>query len=121
MLGLLVLKAQRVQLKYCLLATFCDKMTTIMWSNKLQNSKSAIAGYLICFLGLWMHQGKCSIINPHHIAGKDNIMADIISCAFKMGKLFAASNDIVSSFNTHFPLMQNKAWHECQVTSDLLS
>ena len=46
---------------------------------------------------------------PHHIAGEDNIMAGIISLAFKMGKFFAASNDIVSYFNTCFPLMQNKS------------
>ena len=84
-------------------------MTTMVCAYKLQNSKSAIAGYLLCFLGLWMHNAKCSSIIPHHIAGDDNIMADIISRAFKMGKFFAASNDIVSYFNTCFPLMQNKS------------
>ena len=52
-----------------------------------------------------MHQAKFSSMIPHHIAGEDNIMADIISCAFKMGKFFAASNDLVSYFNTRFPLM----------------
>ena len=57
----------------------------------------------------------------HHISVEDNIMANIISRAFKMGKFFAAFNDLVSYFNTRFPLMQNKSWHECQVTSDLLS
>ena len=58
---------------------------------------------------------------PHHIAGEDNIMAYIISCALKKRKFFAASNDLVSYFNTSFPLMQNESWHECQVPSDLLS
>ena len=68
-----------------------------------------------------MHQAKCPSTIPHNIAGKDNIMAGIISRAFKMGKLFAASNDLVSYFKTSFPLMQNESWHECQVPSDLIS
>ena len=121
LLGFLVLEAQRVQIKYCHLATLCDNMTTVVWSYKLQDSKSAITGYLLRFLGLRMQQAKCSSMIPHHIAGEDNIMADIISRAFKMGKLFSASNDLVSYFNTRFPLMQNESWHKCQVLRDLIS
>ena len=48
-------------------------------------------------------------------------MADIISRSFKMGKIFAASNDIIAYFNTRFLLMQNESWHKCQVTINLLS
>ena len=58
---------------------------------------------------------------PHNISGKGIIMADIISRALKMGKLFAASNDIVLYFNTRFPLVQNKSWHKFHVPSDLIS
>ena len=83
-------------------------MTSVVWAYKLINSKSAIAGYFLRFLGLQMHQAKCSSIIPHDIAFEDNIMDDIIYRAFKMGKFFAASNDLVSYFNTRFPLMQNK-------------
>ena len=68
-----------------------------------------------------MHQEKCSIMIPHHIAGEDNIKADSISRAFKMGNFFDASNDLVSYFNTRFTIMQNELWHECQVPSNLLS
>ena len=52
-----------------------------------------------------MHQAKFSSMIPHHISVEDNIMSDIISCAFKMVKLFAESIDLVSYFNTRFPLM----------------
>ena len=38
-----------------------------------------------------------------------------------MGKLFAASNDLVSYFDTRFPLMKNESWHEWKVPSNLLS
>ena len=105
LLGFLVLEAQRVQLKYCHLAIFCYNMTTVVWAYKLRNSKSEIAGCFLRFLGLLMHQSKCSSMIPHHIAGKDNIMSDIISRAFKMGKFSTAPNDIVSYFNTRFSLM----------------
>ena len=110
-MGFLVLEAKRVQLKYFHLATFCDNMTTVVWAYNLLNPKSAIVSYLIRLLGLHMNQAKISSMIPHHIEGEDNIMADIISCAFKTGKLFAASNDLVSYFNTRFYLMNNESWN----------
>ena len=68
-----------------------------------------------------MHQTKCSSIVPHHIAGEDNIIADIISHAFKHGKFFELSHDVVSYFNKRFPVVQNESWHEFHVPNDLLS
>ena len=109
LLGFLVLENYGVPLQYCHLATFCDNMTTVMWAYKLRNSKSRIAGYLLRFLGLRMHQAKCSSMVPHHIAGEDNIMAEIISPAFKHGKFFELSHDLVSYFNKCFPLVQNES------------
>ena len=98
LLGFLVLESYGVALQYCHPSTFCDNMTTVVWLYKLRNSKSLIAGYWLCFLGLRMHQSKCSSMVPHHIAVEDNIMADIISRAFKHGKFFALFNDLVSYF-----------------------
>ena len=105
LLGFLVPESYGVALQYCHLATFCDNMTTVVWAYKLCNSKSRITGYLLRFLGLRMHQAKCYSMVLHHIAGKDNIIADIISGAFKHGKFFALSNHLVSYFNKHFPLV----------------
>ena len=68
-----------------------------------------------------MHQAECSSMFPHHIAGEDNIMADIISQAFHNGIFFEPSNDLVSYFNTRFPLVKNESWYECHVLKDLLS
>jgi hypothetical protein len=40
-----------------------------------------------------------------HIAGENNIMADVISWAFKDGKYFHANDDLVTLYlNTNFPL-----------------
>ena len=109
LLGFLVLEHQGVPLKYRHIATFCDNMTTVIWAYKLRNSKSIIAGYLLRFLGLRIHQVMTSSLVPHHISGEDNIMADIISRYFKMGKYFDVSqNGLVPYFNNHFPLSQNE-------------
>ena len=108
LLGFLVLEKYGVPLQYFRLATFCDNMTTVVWAYKLCNLESIIAGYLLSFLGLRMHQAKFSSMVPHHIAGEDNIMADSISCAFKHGKFFELSHDLVSYFNKRFPLVQNE-------------
>ena len=121
LLGFLVLESLGVRLRYRHIATFCDNMTTVVWAYKLRNSKSRIAGYLLRFLGLRMHQSKCSSMVPHHIAGEENLMADVISRAFKEGKYFHVANDLVSYFNKNFPLAQATSWHECNVPSALFS
>ena len=96
-------------------------MSTVVWAYKLQNSKFSVAGFLLQFLGILMYQAECSSMIPHQISGEDNIMADIISRAFKTWKYFNASNDLVSYFYFNFPLLQNESWHECQVPSTPLS
>ena len=93
----------------------------VIWKYKLRNSKSCITGYLLRFLGHRIHQARCSSMVPHHIAGVDNIMTDVISCAFKEDKYFKISHDLVSYFNTNFPLAQNESWHKCHVPTGLLS
>lgn len=122
LLGLLALEARGVDLMYKHLATFCDNMTTVVWGYKLRTSKSRIAGYLLRFLGLRINALKASSMIPHHIAGVLNIMADIISRSFKMGKFFSASqNGLVPYFNTNFPLTQRESWTECHVPTDQVS
>ena len=58
-------------------------MNTVIWAYKLRTSKSKISEYLLQFLGLHIHQAQTLSVIPHHIAGMDDIMADIISRAFK--------------------------------------
>ena len=108
LLGLLDLEAHGVDLTYTHMATFCDNMTTVAWAYKLRTSKSLIAGYLLRFLGLRIHQLQASSMIPHHLAGITNIMADIISRSFKNGKFFADSrNGLVPYFDHLFPLQHN--------------
>ena len=100
LLGFLALEAKDIPLTYTQLATFCNNMTTVVWAYKLRTSKSQIAGYLLRFLGLRIHQDQESITIQHHLSGVLNMMADIISHAFKQGQFFVASkNGLVPYFN----------------------
>ena len=91
-------------------------MTTVMWAYKLRTSKSQIAGYLLRFLGLRIHQAQASSMILHNLAGVLNIMADIISPDFKQGQfLLASQNGLVPYLNKQSPLTQNESWTECHV------
>ena len=48
-------------------------------------------------------------------------MADVISRAFKDGKFFTATNNLLTYFDTHFPLPQKKSWQECHLPDALVS
>ena len=121
LLVFIMLGSQGVDLQYKHLSTFCVNISSVVWAYKLRNSKSAVAGFLLRFLSIQIHQAEFSSMIPHHIAGEDNIMADIISRSFKTGKYFNASNDLVSYFTINFPLIKNKSWHECKVPISPLS
>ena len=98
LLGLLVLAGQDMDLRFSHLVTFCNNMTTVVWAYRPRNWKSVVAGFLLCFLGLFVHQLGCSSLVAHHIA------ADAISRAFKRGQFYEAANNLVPYFNTNFPL-----------------
>ena len=85
-------------------------------------SKSQIAGYLLRFLGLRIHQDQASSTILHHLAGLLNIMADIILHDFKLGQFFVAlQHGLVSYFNEHPPLTQNELWTECHMPNEQVS
>ena len=46
-------------------------------------------------------------------------MADVSSRAFKQGKYFHAVTNILSFFNSNFPLPQSRSWHEHKVPRKL--
>ena len=122
LLGLLTLEAKGTPLTYTHLATFCDNMTTVVWAYKLCTSKSQIDGYLLRFLGLRIHQAQASSMILHHLAGVLNMMADIISPAFKQGQfLLASQNGLVPYLNKQPPLTENESWTECHVPKDQVS
>ena len=87
----LMLEANAINLKHMHLALFCDNTSVVAWAYKMRNSQSIVTGYLLRFLGLSIHQSQVSSAIPHHISGEKNIMADVISRAFKRGQYFTVS------------------------------
>ena len=69
LLGFIVLESQGVDIQYKHLGTFCDNMSTVVWVYKLLNSKSSVAGFLLRFLSIRMHQAECFSLIPRNIAG----------------------------------------------------
>ena len=85
----------------------------------MRTSRSIIAGCLLRLLGLRIHATRASHLISLHIAGELNQMADVASRAFKDGKFPEANTDLLSYFNSHFPLSQDKFWKEFQLPNDL--
>jgi hypothetical protein len=99
-------------------AAFCDNTSAVSWSNKLATSTSKAAARLLGRLGMSILEAKASPLMTLSIKGEQNDMADISSRAFKDGKYFAAADDLVSYFNTHFPLPSQKdSWIELKIPS----
>ena len=120
-LGWLVLEHVCDDLRYKHVGMFCDNTSAVSWAYRGSTSTSTVAGRLLRFLALRQRKRQVSSLAPLHVAGDDNAMADIPSRAFKSGKYFAACNDIVAYFNTHFPLPQNLSWKEYEVKPKLAS
>ena len=120
-LGFLVLEWIHTPLRHRHVATFCDNTSAVSWAYKLRNSTSLIAGRLLRLLGIRIHASEASSIVPHHICGVNNIMADVVSRAFKNGKFFEASHNLVAYFNKHFPLPKSTSWTEFHLPKELSS
>ena len=118
-MGWLVLEAVHEKLAYKHVGTFCDNTTATSWAHKGHTNKSIPAARLLRFLSLRQRTRQTSSILPLYIQGIDNVMADVLSRAFKQGAYFHAQANLVSYFNSHYPLPQNKSWTEFTVPKKL--
>ena len=84
-------------------------------------SASITAGTLLRILIIFIHARKSSTVTPIRVVGKDNEMADIVSCAFKEGQYLLSFNNIITYFNHSFPLPQNESWREGHITTEWVS
>ena len=98
---------------------FCDNTSTVTWAQKGSSSRSLPAGCLLRFMHLRQRIRQVSSLLPLHITGENNEMVDISSRAFKNGKYFKASQNLVNYFNIHFPLPQNISWTEFRIPTKL--
>jgi hypothetical protein len=120
-LNFLALECQRINLKFHHIGIFCDNTSAVSWAYKLRTSASTVAAKLLRLLSLRLHAKQASSLTPIHIAGENNIMADVISRAFKDGKYFCAKDNLTLYFNNNFPLPQTLSWQEYTLPSKLAS
>jgi hypothetical protein len=120
-LNWLALECTDIPLRHEHVGTFCDNTSAVSWAYKMRSSASKAAGQLLRILSLRIHSKAASSITPLSIAGDDNDMADIVSRAFKNGKYFEAENNLLTYFNSHFPLPQNASWQECRIPKEWIS
>jgi hypothetical protein len=115
------LECNVTNLRHHHIANFCDNTSAVAWAYRLRTSKSRIAGRLLRLLSIRIHSRQASSLLPMNIAGEENIMADVVSRAFKDGKYFSASCNLTNHFNTHFPLPQNYSWREFHMPTGIVS
>ncbi len=120
-LGWLVIEYVIPDLRFKHVGSFCDNTSAVAWAFKGHTSTSLVAGRLLRFLALRQRIRQASSFIPMNIAGENNAMADIPSRAFKSGEYFHAKENLVSYFNTHFPLPQKNSWIEYTIPTKLAS
>lgn len=99
---------------------FCDNTSAVAWAFKGSTSTSIAAGRLLQLLSLCQRMLQASSLIPLHLAGKTNEMADAASQAFKDGEFFHIKNDLLTYFNSTFPI-HNGSWTELKIHTSLVS
>ena len=85
-------------------ALFYDNNSSLGCKIKIRSVSYLTAGSLLRFLGMHIHATQASNHTPISIEGEDNYMANVVSCDFKEGKLFAANKNLTAYFQNHSPL-----------------
>ena len=118
-MGWLVLESIQKDLSFKHVGLFADNTSSVAWTQKGSSTSSIPAARLLRLLSLRQRTRRTSSLLPMHIQGSDNTMADVSSRAFKHGEYFHAASNIVSYFNSNFPLTQNRSWQEHKVPRKL--
>jgi hypothetical protein len=120
-LNIFALECNVQDLEFKHIASFCDNTSAVAWAHKLRTSKSTVAARLLRIISLRLHARRASSLLPMNIAGEDNDMADIVSRSFQGGKFFKHNSDIVSYFDSKFPLPKPNSWREFRIPPRLIS
>jgi hypothetical protein len=100
-------------------ALFSNNSPTISVVHRMASCSSFVAEQLIQVLALWSNLQKICPITTLHIAGDQNQMTDIPSHSFgsKSKWHFKTNKNLLTFFNSHFPLPTQNSWSVCQPTS----
>ena len=100
-------------------AVFSDNDPTVSWIRRLASRHSVVAARLVRAVALRMKiKGACPI-TPVHIPGSENAMTDIPSRSFgSVAEWFCKTdNDLLTLFNSRFPLPGQASWTVFRMTS----
>ena len=101
------------------IAVFSDNDPTVSWVKRLASRHSVVAAQLVRAMALRMKlRGACPI-TPVHIPGVENAMTDIPSRSFgSVLEWFCKTDtDLLTLFNTRFPLPGQASWTVFRMTS----
>ena len=107
-------------LQFSTVGIFCDNTPAVSWSNRLQSSKSVVAGHLLRVLALRQHTHRSSPCLTVSIAGVLNIMADQASRSFEKAQYTNTNDSFLTVFSKTFPLQSN-SWSEYHLNNKLFS
>ena len=99
-------------------ALFSDNSPTVGWVHRLATRGSLVSAHLIRALALRLKLNGTCPITPLHIAGEENSMTDIPSRSFGSEPqwLCKTNDDLLTLFNTTFPLPNQSSWNIFQLS-----
>jgi hypothetical protein len=119
--GWLILEALDVPLRHKQVAIIGDNKSAISWIDRWATRSDGPAGALLAVLAIRMRANQASPVVPMHLEGKLNILADIPSRSFgyKAEWHCRTHDELLTMFNSLFPLPNQSTWHYCQLTSKI--
>ena len=105
-------------------AAWCDNTSTVSWARRLASKRSLVGQRLLRALAIRHAATKSSPLAPWSIAGANNHMADLASRSFRRGgkgNFELTDLELLTMFNSKFPLSQNASWHLHHLTTKLAS
>jgi hypothetical protein len=102
-------------------ALFSDNSPTVSWVKRMACRSSLIAEQLLRVLALRINTQRSCPLTTLHIAGDQNTMTDIPSRSFGSNPKwhFKTEHDLLTFFNSSFPLPNKNSWSVCQPTSKM--
>jgi hypothetical protein len=103
------------------LLIFSDNSPTVHWVRRMAARGSLVAGQLLRALALRMKANHVSPLTPLHIQGVQNPMTDIPSRSWGSEAKWhcETDEDLLTLFNSSFPLPEQKSWTVFQITSGI--
>ena len=119
----LVMEAVGGDLRQQHVAMFSDNDPTVHWVKRMATKQSRVAAQLVRALALRLKENETCPLTPVHIPGKQNMMTDIPSRSFgSVPEWHCSTNDeLLTLFNTTFPLPGQASWTVFQLSSGLVT